>query len=660
MKVIAALTVSVTLLMGQSDQPAPHSVVAVRHWSLSDVTRVAVEVTGPFEVRTDRLHNPERVYFDILNARARIDAKRFYAETVNDKLLLKIRVAEPSAGITRVVLDLAGSVAATTSTLTNPHRLIIELRAAPASHTDAVPADPSDRTPGSKAPAFSPMPVKPVPAPAPPVTLPPAKPPAKTELAGTDPRTAASQTDAVAADPSDRTTGPKPAALPKTPSPAKQPPKTELAGTDPRTAASQTDAAAALPKTPPPAKQPPKTGAEAHAAASPSDTPSADPSDRTTGPKATAPVKPPARTELAGTDPRGAANQTDAPVADPSDRALGPKPATFPNTPPLARQPPKTVVAGADVHAPAHPSDTASADPSDRTPSPKLAANSSGSVKPAAAPPVKTPSKTADAGSDSPAPPPEEIGKAARHTSEGTNSLIRALGLKINRVVIDPGHGGHDQGTEGARGLVEKELVLDVAMRVGKLVQDRMGAEVIYTRTDDTFVPLEGRTALANEKKADLFLSIHANSSPIPRIAGVETYYLNINGSKDAMDVAARENASAQKSIFELQDIIRKITLRDKSEESHEFAKRVQASLYSLSTKNFPGSKDRGVKSAPFVVLIGANMPSVLAEIGFVSNSREESLLKKPDYRQKVAESIYKGMEKYTEGLSHFQVAASR
>ncbi len=196
-----------------------------------------------------------------------------------------------------------------------------------------------------------------------------------------------------------------------------------------------------------------------------------------------------------------------------------------------------------------------------------------------------------------------------------------------------------------------------MALRVGKLVQDRMGAEVIYTRSDDTFVPLEGRTALANEKKADLFLSIHANSSPITRISGVETYYLNINGSRDAMDVAARENGPSQSSIFELQDIIKKIALHDKSEESHEFAKRVEASLYGFSLKNFPGTKDRGVKTAPFIVLIGANMPSVLAEIGFVSNSREEALLKKPDYRQKLAEALYKGMEKYTESLSHFQVA---
>ena len=225
-------------------------------------------------------------------------------------------------------------------------------------------------------------------------------------------------------------------------------------------------------------------------------------------------------------------------------------------------------------------------------------------------------------------------------------------------MVIDPGHGGHDQGAEGPKGLIEKELVLDVALRVGKLVQDNMGAEVIYTRSDDTFVPLEGRTALANEKKADLFLSIHANFSTIAKISGVETYYLNITGAKTAMDVAARENGPTQNSIFELQDIIKKIALHDKSEESHEFARRVEASLYAFSLKSFPGTTDRGVKTAPFIVLIGANMPSVLAEIGFMSNPREEALLKRPDYRQKLAEALYKGMEKYTESLSHFQAAA--
>jgi N-acetylmuramoyl-L-alanine amidase len=197
-----------------------------------------------------------------------------------------------------------------------------------------------------------------------------------------------------------------------------------------------------------------------------------------------------------------------------------------------------------------------------------------------------------------------------------------------------------------------------VALRLGKLVESRMGAEVIYTRSDDTFIPLEGRTALANEKKADLFLSIHANSSSLPRIAGVETYYLNIKGSsKDALDVAARENASSQKSIFELEDLIQKIAKYDKAEESREFAGRIQSALFAFSFRNVPGEKNRGVRTAPFVVLIGANMPSVLAEIGFLSNSREEALLKKPDYRDKLADALYRGVSRYAESLSHFQVA---
>jgi N-acetylmuramoyl-L-alanine amidase len=258
-----------------------------------------------------------------------------------------------------------------------------------------------------------------------------------------------------------------------------------------------------------------------------------------------------------------------------------------------------------------------------------------------------------------PAPPAPriEIPKAAKRTSTGSNSLTRALGLKVERIVIDAGHGGHDQGTEGPKGLLEKDLVLDVATRLGKLVGERMGAEVIYTRSDDTFIPLDQRTALANERKADLFLSIHANSSPYPRIAGIETFYLNFSSSKDALDVAARENASSQKSIFELQDIIQKITQHDKAEESKEFASRLQAALYAFSARNLPGEKNRGVKKAPFVVLIGASMPSVLAEIGFLSNPREEALLKKPDYRQKLAEALYRGVARYSESLSHFQVA---
>src|SRR5215469_15345223 len=210
---------------------------------------------------------------------------------------------------------------------------------------------------------------------------------------------------------------------------------------------------------------------------------------------------------------------------------------------------------------------------------------------------------------------------AASPSSSGQRSLIRALGLKIGKIVIDAGHGGHDTGTIGPNGLMEKDLVLDVALKLGKLLEDRMGAEVIYTRDDDTFIPLETRTAIANKEQADLFISIHANSSGDSSARGIETYYLNFTSSADALEVAARENAVSEKSIHELQDLVKKIALKEKIEESHEFALDVQRSLVvGLNSRNF----NRGVKKAPFVVLIGANMPSILAEISFLSNPADE------------------------------------
>jgi len=500
MKLLAALTLTLSLLMAQTDR-AQRTVTAVRHWTLPDVTRVAVEVSGDFQYHTDRLHNPERIYYDITNSRPRIEKKVFYAETIDDKLVQRVRVAETTPGVTRVVLDLGPSVEVSTSQLANPNRLMIELRAMATSPNQAVDAP-------KEIPAATP-PVAAAPPPAAPVTMP--------------------------ATPVKQQIQPPPVQAPPSKAPVKTPP------------AIKADISAE------------KVTAE------------------------------PARNELA-------APNTVAAIA----AASAPPPAPPVSTPPV----------------------------------------------------VVTPSKPANS-----TILPVETGKAARHTTSGDTSLVRALGLKINRVVIDAGHGGHDVGTQGPRGLLEKDLVLDVALRLGKLIEDRMGAEVIYTRTDDTFIPLEGRTALANEKKADLFLSIHANSSPVPRITGVETYYLNFPSSKDAADVASRENATSEKSIFELRDLVQKITLHDKSEESKEFAGRVQASLYSFSAKNFPTEKNRGVKKAPFVVLIGANMPSVLAEIGFLTNSREEALLKKTDYRQKLADALFRGISKYADSLSHFQVA---
>jgi len=276
---------------------------------------------------------------------------------------------------------------------------------------------------------------------------------------------------------------------------------------------------------------------------------------------------------------------------------------------------------------------------------------------PAAAPAADTAGKKSKKSAKNGAADAQPVHVAAP-TSEGDRSLIRALGLKIGTIVVDAGHGGHDTGTIGLNGLLEKDLVLDVALRLGKLLESRLGAEVTYTRDDDTFIPLETRTAIANEHRADMFISVHANSSEDASARGVETYYLNFTTNADALEVAARENAVSEKSVYELQDLVKKITLKDKIEESKELAGDVQQSLYAGLSAKSPTLRNRGVKKAPFVVLIGANMPSILAEISFVSNPTDEKKLETPEYRQKIAESLYKGIAKYADGLSGVKVAA--
>jgi N-acetylmuramoyl-L-alanine amidase len=241
---------------------------------------------------------------------------------------------------------------------------------------------------------------------------------------------------------------------------------------------------------------------------------------------------------------------------------------------------------------------------------------------------------------------------AADPTSDGQRSLVRALGLKVGRIVIDAGHGGHDSGTLGPGGIEEKDVVLDVALRTGKLLHAQLGAEIVYTRSDDTFIPLETRTAIANKAQADLFLSIHGNSSPEPSARGVETYYLNFTADPSALDVAARENAVSNHSIHQLSDLVRKITLKDKIDESREFAADVDQGLYAGLKAGNPGLKNRGVKKAPFVVLIGAQMPSVLAEISFLTNPEDAREMSQAAYRERIAESLTTGVERYLRGLS--------
>jgi N-acetylmuramoyl-L-alanine amidase/type II secretory pathway predicted ATPase ExeA len=235
-------------------------------------------------------------------------------------------------------------------------------------------------------------------------------------------------------------------------------------------------------------------------------------------------------------------------------------------------------------------------------------------------------------------------------------SLTRELGLKINRIAIDPGHGGHDTGTRGPRGLLEKDLCLDVALRLGQLIEKNLAeTEVVYTRKDDRQVPLEERTAIANDANADLFISIHANSSESRETRGVETFYLSLAGSQESRELATRENALAESSLHDLPELVKKITRNEKIAESKLLAADIQNTLAQGLQLVSRRETNRGVKQAPFIVLTGANMPAVLSEISFVSNASDESLLLESSQRQRVAEGLYRGIAAYLDSLHSLQ-----
>jgi N-acetylmuramoyl-L-alanine amidase len=497
-------------------------VTGVRFWSLGDVTRVAIETTGPFDYTHARLDNPDRLFFDIAGARTQFPTKGMYTVKVEDRLVRQIRVAQPQPGRTRIVLDLESAVEYSSSQLSNPDRLIIEVR------TQAPKPDANPSASGSKR-LSKPSQVK-------------------------------VDADLLAAAPA-----------------SKPEPRAE------------------------PAVRPASSNAEPARAAVTAETAVAVPSTESAQAEPRQPVPP--------ADPKAAA--VTVPDPDPGAPRFFPQLATVAMTPTAKLTLPAP---NAEVRTPVSP-------------------------------------KTAASAPSGPVPQP------ARASSAGSRSLTRVLGLKLGRVVIDAGHGGQDHGTTGPSGFTEKELVLDVAQRLGALLIERMGSEVFYTREDDTFIPLEERTRFANQKRADLFISIHANSSPSRKASGVETYYLNFTTAPDSLEVAARENAGAGSSVFELRELLQKIALKDKAEESREFATRIQNSLHSLAVKSGLATRNRGVKRAPFVVLIGASMPSILTEIGFLSNPEEEKLLRKPEHRQKIAEALYKGIANYASTLSRFEVA---
>jgi N-acetylmuramoyl-L-alanine amidase len=476
-------------------------VTGVRHWSTPVYTRVAIDLGAEVQYQAARVPNPDRIYFDLYGARLAPELIGRTTPVTDDGFLRRIRVAQYSNNVTRIVLDVSQVSEYSAFFLPNPWRLIIDV------HGSRNGAAPQDRA-GAASSA----------------------PQGTAEIASL---------------------GSAPQRVQATRHPTTEPIAASVAGTLPAT-------------------QPRRQIALAPG--------SATASVATHGGHSVAPTKSAEAAELDALATRQA---------------------------------------------------NAAAAPRDRKP------------------------QSAATAEDAPLP----VGREAAPTADGQRSLVRALGLKIGRIVIDAGHGGHDSGTLGPGGLEEKDVALDVALRLGRLLRRRLGADVIYTRDTDTFVPLETRTAIANKAQADLFISIHANSSPDPDARGVETYYLNFTTSPDALDVAARENAVSDASIHQLSDLVRKIALKDKIDESREFAFDVNQALYSGLESGNPGLHDRGVKKAPFVVLIGANMPSILAEISFLTNPGDASELRSAAYRERIAESLYRGVARYIDGLSGVRLA---
>ena len=237
--------------------------------------------------------------------------------------------------------------------------------------------------------------------------------------------------------------------------------------------------------------------------------------------------------------------------------------------------------------------------------------------------------------------------KSKKNRKPDMPSLAQQLGLGVGTIVLDAGHGGKDPGALSASGAREKDVVLDITKRLKVVLQERLKCRVVTTRDRDRYIPLEERTVVANTQKADLFISIHANASRNRRVNGVETYFLNLSTDKEAMELAALENATSTKNIGQLQSILNDLMQNSKIKESSRLAGYVQSQLVKRLRRSHGDVKDLGVKQAPFYVLIGAQMPSILVEVSFISNKKEAQRLATKAYRQKIAEGLADGIEKY-------------
>jgi N-acetylmuramoyl-L-alanine amidase len=545
-------------------------VTGVRHWSTPDYSRVAIDVEQEVKFGSQRIANPDRIFFDLRDTTL---ASTLVGKTfdVDDGFLKKIRVAEFQPGRTRIVLEVDNLASYDAFLLPDPYRLIIDVHGKDTHGKQKRPVMPAetsepDDDPGEAAAAT--------------ITSVDSQPDRRRAAPGN------AQLGSARAVNGSRKSG-----LVETDLPVD---KSEAGNSSSRTSRKQPSGGEVIKTTVAVQgtnRRIPKTIVPADASTEDAESNASAPTDEAKLGKSDLPTPSASSSRSSGT--------------------------------------------------------TASSSPSSPSRRKKSHSTSVAASSPAAA--------DLDSGTHSES---RLESREATPTAAGDRSLTRALGLKIGKIVIDAGHGGHDTGTIGPNGLCEKDVVLDVAKRLGRLLESRLGAEVVYTRKDDTFVPLETRTAIANRERADLFISIHANSSRDGDARGVETYYLNFTSSPEALEVAARENAVSEKSIHELQDLVKKIALKEKIDESREFAGDVQESLYGgLSLEN-AGIRNRGIKKAPFIVLIGANMPSILAEISFVSNPTDERKMETSEHRQRIAESLYRGVAKYANGLSGVKVAS--
>jgi len=218
---------------------------------------------------------------------------------------------------------------------------------------------------------------------------------------------------------------------------------------------------------------------------------------------------------------------------------------------------------------------------------------------------------------------------------------------KIRRIVIDAGHGGHDPGAVGPSGLQEKDVVLDIALKLRELVREELGLDVVMTRSTDVFIPLEERTAIANKVNADLFVSVHANAAANRNASGIETYYLNLAKTEKSAQLAAKENGTSLEKVSVLQAILFDLMANYKLNDSAHLAEDIQKALYKKVRSKYGDVKNLGVKQGPFYVLVGASMPSILVEVAFLSNSQDEARLKKQSYLELNAEGIMEGIRTY-------------